>query len=240
MKSPTLLSKCVELVCEALLQTFIALALFFAMFLAFLSFIQTAHANPRYGVNAHRLTIHLQRDADGAKASMSCSSTAVGARTILTATHCFEVPTGVRITALEVDGKPVVVEKHETDGLDHSLVVLKSRAFDKFALLSQKSPTLYPGLTVSWTGWPSGFGRMYRRGYVAGRETSTAPGVEAWLLDANGGVGDSGSGVFDEKGRLVGVVSYVNQGKDRDGLRGPAFVGVFVWKFTAEQVGVVK
>lgn len=239
MKSPTLLNKVVELVCEALLQTFIFLCLSLAGFFALLNLVQTAHASSAsVSPYAHRLTIQLTRESDGAKASMSCSSVAVAPRTLLTATHCFEVGPGVKVSGLLVDGKPVLVEKHETDGADHSLVVLRHASFTKHRPL-KPSATLYTGQEVELHGWPAGYGKLYRRGVVAGQEERVKAGYTAWLLDLNGGQGDSGAGLYDTKtGALVGVVSYLSTGAP--GEERVRLTGVFGFRFTGEQLAVVK
>lgn len=188
---------------------------------------------------AHQITFHMLRESDGATATTTCSSTAVGKRTLLTATHCFDMPEGVRITKISLGDKEVTVERHETDGRDHSLVVLSGAEFQHSVRYQPRA--LASGEDVRFWGWPAGFDRQFRRAYVSGTDQKflTMAGYRAWLLDGQGYPGDSGSGVYDARGRLVGVVSYIHKEVSADGVR-LQFVGVIEAAWTDGKLEVVR
>ena len=128
-----------------------------------------------------------------------CSATAVGRNLILTATHC--LANGNRVVS--INGEPAHALERVDDGNDHTLLRV-SMTFRRWAAVA---PGFRPESRVFWTGTPGGNSRVYREGYVA----RVMPD-QVWL-DAQAFGGDSGGGVFDQSGRLVGVVSgsYVMQ-----------------------------
>lgn len=121
-----------------------------------------------------------------------CGGTRSGPRSIRTAAHC------VKPGPIIVDGTMVAVvgvRKTATDAVDLSIAGL---VFDTWA---KEGPALREGDRVRWWGQPHGEPLVYREGYVA------KAGKEAIFIDAPICHGDSGSGLFDSMGRLVGVVS---------------------------------
>lgn len=124
-----------------------------------------------------------------------CSGTAVGAHTILTATHCFDSPAGT----MHVDGIESGYVIVADDGQDHVFVRVTARQ-DHVAKRGLKPKQ---GDTVYMHGNPSGYADLLRVGYVAGWVEN------AMMVDANNFKGDSGSAVFDRHGRIVGVVSQI-------------------------------
>lgn len=56
-------------------------------------------------------------------------------------------------------------------------------------------------------GNPGELADQYRAGHVSGYAGKNTAGCPWTLYDLNGFFGDSGSGVFDADGRLVGVIS---------------------------------
>jgi V8-like Glu-specific endopeptidase len=141
---------------------------------------------------AHDTTVHLVID------NGSCSGTIIGPHAILTATHCFEWPYTVRIY-----GMPVRVLRAIVDGSDHTIIVV-DRHFDTWAPIA-RAPK--PGDHVFIFGNPGSLTDQYRNGYVSGQ---AAIGGEL-VTTYNMGIyfGDSGSGIFDSSGSLIGVVSSV-------------------------------
>jgi V8-like Glu-specific endopeptidase len=134
-----------------------------------------------------------------------CSGTAVGPHLILTATHCFGegplVPTPETSALAQVNGKPVSTFKRIDDGQDHSLVVVDI-TFDSFAAIASAPRQ---GDRVFLYGNPAGMHDMYREGYVTGFDHESS---RVWTLyDVNGYMGDSGSGIFNERGDVVAVTS---------------------------------
>ena len=82
----------------------------------------------------------------------------------------------------------------------------------RFAHWARFGPPLKEGYRVRWWGQPARQEWVYREGYVT-RVTAK----EIWI-DANLFGGDSGSGVFDDQGRLTGVVTGVRGWRDADGF----------------------
>lgn len=124
-----------------------------------------------------------------------CASTAVGPSTLLTAAHCISGP-----TPLEVDGKAANILWVALDGNDHALVGIDLHFASWATQLS--SPAV--GSRVYFIGNPHGEGRLYRSGYVAGADRKGRA-----LYDIHAFFGDSGSGIFNERGELVGVLTQI-------------------------------
>jgi hypothetical protein len=141
--------------------------------------------------------------------SATCSGTVVAPNVILTAKHCLvapppEFPFLVEIpkpepTTMLVDGFKVYILATVYDDNDHALVKV-DHFFKDFAVLSPPAPV---GTKVHYWGNPAGVNDVYREGYVSSYEHS------AMVMDVNGFFGDSGAGIFDTNGRVVGVMSYI-------------------------------
>lgn len=147
---------------------------------------------------AHQVALRLTMD-DG-----SCSGTAIGPHAILSATHCF-----VGAQSLAINGEPVVVTGAISDGRDHT-ILLVDRTFTEYA---QRGPQPAQADPVFILGNPSGLHDLFRAGRVAG--TAVDHNVRFTIYDLNDFFGDSGSGIFDARGRLVGVVSLVLKLEER-------------------------
>jgi hypothetical protein len=149
-----------------------------------------------------------------------CSGTAVGKNTLLTATHCMAAG-----ELQKVNGTPVKLIRSEDDGNDHTLVVI-DRPFVKWARMGRKPVQTQ---RVRLIGTPGGESDVYREGYV-----SRVRGNEVWLIIPGFG-GDSGSALFDDSGRIIGVLSGARTWVDyRSGAVFTVVVAMPV-KFTAKQ-----
>lgn len=140
------------------------------------------------GQQAHRLVFE-----DG-----SCSAVAVGPHTILSARHCFRGSTLVKI-----DNDPVAILDITGDKWDHVLVKL-DHTFKSWKRIGDIPPV---GSPIHYVGNPGLLKHMYRGGYVAGDAR-----IGKWqctMLNVQGFFGDSGAGVIDESGRVVGVISLI-------------------------------
>lgn len=157
------------------------------------------------------------KSADG---SHACGATKVADRTVLTAEHCLD-------PGITIEGQvPVSVV---LDGNDHALVVLASPIKGKAVKLSYR--VLDYGEKLYLWGMPMGVGPLYREGIFAG--TAVDPLERRWLVSSIMVIGgDSGSGVFDEKSRLVGTVSISVNGQPTPGI---GWLGFRPYAFTAEQ-----
>lgn len=126
-------------------------------------------------------------------ANAICSGTAVLPDTLITAKHCTDQGAIKRI-----DGVDVVVMSVKQMAGDTVLVKLASPIFKHWARIHFQ---VHQGERVRWFGQPLGEPDMYRVGYVA----------RAWsgaiVIDGTVCKGDSGSGLFNDKGEVIGVVS---------------------------------
>lgn len=141
-----------------------------------------------------------------------CSGTSVGPQTLLTATHC--LVTGGELKA--VDGAPAKVTFTTSDGHDHTLMRVDG-SFPMWANLDVDGPM--QGDHVRYWGNPNGHPNLYREGYIAGYciapkeclDKTKVKGVDLtgplYVLLTPGWNGDSGAGIFDDKGNVVAVVS---------------------------------
>lgn len=140
----------------------------------------------------------------------NCSATAVREHTMLTADHCIVAG----IVSINIGDKVVAVKKAISDGDDHVLLVL-DYTFSKWAYI-RRSP-LVPGEEIFMLGNPGDFQSIFRRGYYAGEAIvdltdPNFPGKylnnhRVLLSDMNSTSGDSGAGIFDERGLLVSAHS---------------------------------
>lgn len=177
--------------------------------------ITKAHAT------THRIMIEGIKERTG-----FCSSTAIGPHALLTATHCLRP-----MTHLIVDGKDCVVDEIYGDTLDHTIFLLSDIEFKDYAEFAD-CPALEQGDSIFVFGNPGKFPDMFRLGYVAGfdeagEEKASADSFKNLFLDApvrpiptkysvityydmNGFFGDSGSGIFNMAGKIVGVISFID------------------------------
>lgn len=122
-----------------------------------------------------------------------CSATAVGTHTLLSATHCFEAHAGV----MKVDGKEAGYVIVADDGNDHVLVRMTARQEH----IAEFGPKPAQGAEVFIHGNPMAIADLLRVGRVAGWNE------QGMLLTGQFWKGDSGAGILDRKGRIVGVIS---------------------------------
>lgn len=158
-------------------------------------------------------TLRLSFDDDG-----FCSGTAVGTRTVLTATHCLN---GGELQA--INGQAVTVTHVEEDGKDHTLLWVDME-FPRPAKIAGK---LEQGDEIEFWGNPANIPDQYRKGVVSG------PVMDAVLLDINGWKGDSGAGVFKD-GKVVTSITGIYQ-RDSFGL-----MITFPLAFTEGQLALIK
>lgn len=150
----------------------------------------------------------------------TCSATKLNAHVLLSASHCFRHSTKDII----INDQPAIIERIQQDGNDHALVLLSGIVMSDFATWG---PPSAEGDAIHYWGSPFVYTMLLRRGYVSGfLDTST-------IYDSNSYHGDSGAGVFDNKNRLVGVVSYIH------GHNAFSVMGAFPLNFTESQLADV-
>lgn len=131
------------------------------------------------------MTVRL-KFADGS----ICSGTAIAADTLVTASHCGASLATVNERRVKVTG--VGRDKRDMMTLRVSGV--------RFAHWARWGKPVTQGARVRWFGTPNGVA-MYREGYV------TLANTDIVLIDAPAFGGDSGAGIWDERGELVGVLT---------------------------------
>jgi hypothetical protein len=120
-----------------------------------------------------------------------CSATAVAPDAIETAQHCLKRP------LVSINGVPASVVRSELVAEDRLRVVVSGVRFKHWARLAR--PVV--GERVRWWGQPRGLPFVYRRGYIA------VVADDGLLIAGTICPGDSGSGLFNNAGDLVGVIS---------------------------------
>ncbi len=132
-----------------------------------------------------------------------CSGTAIGPHALLTAQHCFQDSNLIR---LDDDKKATVIVAALIDGNDHVIYILK-KDFSEWAEVNQRK--LEKNEPVHFWGAPGHSKDVYRTGYFASlsviEDLDSSFKFQKFILPVFGG--DSGSGIFDEFGSVVAVVS---------------------------------
>jgi len=153
----------------------------------------------------------------------SCSATAIGPHALLTASHC-EAPTSV----ITVDDTEFTIMSIVRDGADHTIYTLSGDAFKDYATISTDELAVSDDVFIF--GNPGDMEDILRKGYVC------AVGSASYLIDLNGFYGDSGSGLFNTKGKIVGVLSALRQ--PMQGNVGIKLMIAYKLAFTVEQIKV--
>jgi len=163
--------------------------------LLLLAFLLTAGCSGCASVPSHdqlqATTLRLEFAGGGI-----CSGTAIAPDVLMSAQHCFRGGALVR-----VNGQPVKVAGYGKDKHDLATVKVTGVSFTKWARLGK---ALKQGERIRWWGNPKGVTNVYRQGYVS---RADADGV---LIDATICHGDSGAGIFNDRGEVVGVVTGMN------------------------------
>lgn len=147
-----------------------------------------------------------------------CSGTIVAPSIILSAGHCItNVPENMKI-----NGRKTEIVSIMLDQSDHVLIEVNYK-FNWHAVIG---PRLKVGDRIHYWGNPAGMNMIYREGYVAAFEG------DVMLLDVNGFYGDSGAGIFDSKGHLIGVINTINGEPDK----GFKLMGATHMSFTLQQL----
>jgi hypothetical protein len=186
----------------------------------------SAFASNPVVTEAHKTTHKIKMSNVFGGSVGSCSATAIGPHAILTATHCSS-PSAV----ITIDDKDADVMGTFGDGLDHTIILVRGVTFENFADVDSSRPVIADDVFVF--GNPGSFVDIYRKGVVAGFQKPEAPdsaleallyskpkpgneGVQITFYDFNGFFGDSGSAIFNDKGKIIGVTSFI----DGEGAQG--------------------
>lgn len=137
-------------------------------------------------------------------------------------------PTPVRLRT--VNGESAELVRRIDDGYDHSLAIV-TYVFDHH---SRINPRITQGQAVHYWGNPGQLRNILRIGYVVGARSN------AWLIDINGWYGDSGAGVFNERGEVITSLNrlYVNQSSPIGGAL--QFMEIEPLMFTNEDLAAIR
>jgi hypothetical protein len=150
-----------------------------------------------------------------------CSATAIGPHAIATASHCMAtVKDEVRFRGINYR---VVKVMH--DGKDHALVILDG----DMGAFARRGRNARLGETLWMWGNPMGLPQVLRRGEVS------RVSADETLLDCRCFNGDSGMGLFNEAGQLVGVFSGAYTERGALGSLDFTFPVYFPFRFSAAQ-----
>jgi hypothetical protein len=194
----------------------------FAILLASLNAPAQSPIQKAYGA-AHNIAQFTIMD------SGHCSSTAIAHQSLLTATHC---ELGTDVLFLDEDKTPVRILNILRDGDDHSIFIV-STTFANYIPL-ERNAILAPGDGYFIWGNPESLRNNLRVGHFTGVDAATKALPVKLLFDFRVHPGDSGSGIFDAQGKLIGVLS----GILNDGSLHEPFA--FPLAFTTEQLQQVK
>ena len=167
---------------------------------------------PAFG--AHRPVNHPIREAVAATVhkfhdpvlGISCSAVMVAPERAITAAHCLNMTAPV----LTIDGyEYAVTEGYAASPRDVAILIVPgapcpcARVADVAAV---------EGDPVAVVGYPFGLSRVVTYGEFQGRVVLAEDGQEYLLITALGAPGNSGGGVFDNNGDLIGITSKGAQG----------------------------
>ena len=124
----------------------------------------------------------------------TCSGTAIGPDTLLSAKHCFTHE------LVSVNGQRARVVESHTESRDRIVVKVAGIRFKSWA---KRGPVPTQGDKLRFWGNPSGEAGVYREAIVSRVRTDQI------VLQTVVCAGDSGSGLIDAQGRVVGIVSAV-------------------------------
>lgn len=171
--------------------------------------------------------------------AISCSATAIAPHALLTATHC-EVPAD----KLFVDEDEVDILGRIRDEYDHT-ILLVDFTFKHYAPIAETRAQVAD--EVFMFGNPGGFENLFRKGQLIGfRDGMGRDGSATWasgdknhdcelVFDLNGYFGDSGSGIFNDKGEIITVVTWSLSKHNEESQQTFVLMSGYAFDFTPEQ-----
>lgn len=139
-----------------------------------------------------------------------CSGTALSPDVLLSAQHCFKGGGAL----VRVNGQPVKVVGYGKDKHDLATVRITGLTFKTWA---RRGNAPAQGDRVRFWGNPGGEHDVFRIGYVSRATTDLV------VMDMTICKGDSGAGIFNDRGEVVGVVTGMND------LNGCTFMLAYPW-----------
>jgi V8-like Glu-specific endopeptidase len=180
----------------------------------------TLAAAPQTDTRQHRSTHHIEIET--ILDDVSCSATSVGPHALLTAGHC-----DGGTDQLLVDGKKATIVQRIYDHQDH-VIYVTSQTYSDYTPIDERD--LIPDEGAYMWGNPGHAKDIYRSGYFV-KESKEDNGMILQIFVMPIFPGDSGSGVFDEHGKLIAVASL----GDRS-----AGMATFPLEFSPEQLALAS
>jgi hypothetical protein len=160
-----------------------------------------------------------------------CSATAIGSHALLTASHC-ERPT----TDIMIDGEDSRIIGLTRDGLDHT-IYLVDKKFEKWATFGEDVGI---GDELYMWGNPEGKLFIFRKGYVVKIAQAHDDAPIELVIDIQNYHGDSGAGMFNNRGQLVTVQSTVSTFHNSEDEMRTQFSSGLIPNFSPEQMKQVE
>lgn len=170
-----------------------------------------------------------------------CSATAIGPHALLTATHC-ELPTDDVVIAVhnDTDDNDDIghIVKRIRDQADHTILFISGQSFPSWVDVNLTDP-LEQNENVFSIGNPAEWTDVFYRGYIQGTQEDHSLAADFGvgspdevLLDFRVWHGDSGAGIFNDKGELIGVLT----GIDHPAKDAPSAAFMYKMKLTPDQI----
>jgi hypothetical protein len=133
--------------------------------------------------------------------SKHCSATAIAPHSLITASHC-ELPTD----ALYLEGinAVVAITSRIRDDNDHTIYIVDT-TFKNYTTIKDEEPT--QGKSIFYFGNPGKLHDIFRKGTTVGTIAQSDNEPKQILYDFNIWYGDSGAGIFNESGQLIGILT---------------------------------
>lgn len=196
--------------------------------LLFLACSLSAHAAIPQAVltKVHKATYYI---GQGTIAGIgTCSATAIGPQALMTATHC-EQPTDMLL--FRGLNTPATIVGRIRDGNDHTIYLLKNIHFSDYVDVDLNDSQVQ-GEEVFIFGNPGTWRDILREGYIAG---ISQRGARLFSFEADHG--DSGSGVFNNTGKLIDIISQsVDSTPDEDDDAGVTMSASFPMAFVQAEI----
>lgn len=158
-------------------------------------------------------------DPEKGKEVVACTGTAIGPRTLLTASHCDEGQYETIRLDYAVTQKHILA--HASDGRDHTIYIVDGPVFQNYVAAKEIKvlPEVGSRVIMFGTGGQDFPPHVYYGHVIDGKDHSdedASAGIVYFDIPAIGG--DSGSIVYDKDGNVVAIMSMSDEDKESIGF----------------------